>query len=271
MALSNNPVVSSTAECCTLEPHPRRWPSARLLCAIACLLTSVVWVQALPAQIVRGTLIDDQTGQRIVEATVSLLTEDSVQVAEVQTDRSGTFVLRVIRPGSYRLRAECRGFVPVVSALMEMGQGDTIPVQIALSKRAVVLNAIVVKPQRRRRGSPLDDFYDRMERLPWGNFVALEEIERSHASRATDLLRRIPGVTLVRAAHSSGLNVILRGTCSPTVIINGTRAPLVGGGTIDDLVKPSTLEGIEVYRNAGDVPAEYGANVGCGAILLWTR
>jgi hypothetical protein len=255
----------------TLRLRPRARPLSRLVCALAFLLVSLASAQALPAQIVRGTLLDDRTGQRIPAGTMSLLTEDSMQVADARTDRGGAFVLQAVRPGSYRLRAEHPGFVSVVSSAMEVKEGDTVRVEVALSRGAIVLNPVVVKARPRRRGSPVDGYHDRLERLPWGTFVTREEIERSHAGRATDLLRRIPGVQVVPAARSVGSNVILRGTCSPTVFVDGSRVPLLGGATIDDLVKPSMLEGIEVYRNATQIPAEYGLDAGCGAILLWSR
>lgn len=249
------------------QPNPL---SSRRSRAVALLLLSLACPQLLRAQTLEGTLLDDRTGQRIWAGTVTLLTADSAEVVSTRTDRGGKFVLHARGPGTYRVRAERARFTPAMSAPMELKEGDTIHVQLLLLRSAVVLNPLVVHAPRRLRG-PLGDFYDRLNRMPWGKFVTREEIERRPGSRATDLLRRISGVQLVPARGSFGSHVLLRGTCHPTVFVNGTRVPLVMGMTIDDLVSPTMLEGIEVYKNAIEVPAQYGLDVDCGAILLWTR
>jgi hypothetical protein len=54
--------------------------------------------------------------------------------------------------------------------------------------------------------------------------------------------------------------------------LDGVPYALLGGETIDDVVSPTQLEGIEVYRHAAEVPAEFlTAGSSCGAIVLWTR
>ena len=41
--------------------------------------------------------------------------------------------------------------------------------------------------------------------------------------------------------------------------------------SIDDVIMNS-LEAIEVYRGAGEIPAEFRVtNAGCGVVALWTR
>jgi hypothetical protein len=42
--------------------------------------------------------------------------------------------------------------------------------------------------------------------------------------------------------------------------------------SIDRIVNPMHIEGIEVYTHAAEVSVEYrGPGTSCGAILLWTR
>ena len=41
---------------------------------------------------------------------------------------------------------------------------------------------------------------------------------------------------------------------------------------IDDVVSPSSIEGIEVYRGLSTVPAEFlNPDAECGVIAIWTR
>ncbi len=44
--------------------------------------------------------------------------------------------------------------------------------------------------------------------------------------------------------------------------------------SLDDVVNPETVEGIEVYRTAAQVPAEFGGSgifTRCGVLVIWTR
>ena len=60
--------------------------------------------------------------------------------------------------------------------------------------------------------------------------------------------------------------------CRPAVYVVGLRYPLLRGETIDNVVDPTALEGIEVYAHAAEVPVEFqGPWSNCGAIVLWTR
>ena len=64
--------------------------------------------------------------------------------------------------------------------------------------------------------------------------------------------------------------VLLRG-CEPAVFIDGVRIR-GGAATIDELVSPLDIAGIEIYRGPADVPVEFGGpGTNCGAIVIWTR
>jgi hypothetical protein len=122
----------------------------------------------------------------------------------------------------------------------------------------------------RRRPPPPDirDFYRRAENPIFGTFMTRAEIEQYHAVRVSDLLRRIPGVQVVPVRYGV-TGVRIRG-CSPAIIIDGVLARFEP--SIDNLVVPMELEGLEVYRSASHVPVQYGGlRVPCGAIMAWTR
>lgn len=47
--------------------------------------------------------------------------------------------------------------------------------------------------------------------------------------------------------------------------------PVVRDG-MDNLVSPSEVAAIEVYRRASEMPAEYiGSDAQCGVVSIWTR
>jgi hypothetical protein len=69
-----------------------------------------------------------------------------------------------------------------------------------------------------------------------------------------------------------------QGACPVQIFVDGflaTRqgmAPIQDFVSIDQLVSPQSLEGMEVYRGLSSIPPEFlTANARCGVIALWTR
>ena len=225
--------------------------------------------QALAAQVIRGNLLDDETGKPIGSGTVTLLTRDSVPLVRISTDTAGAFLLSTERPGSYRLGAERMGFITTISPPLTLSARDTLDVEFRLSTRAVVLKPIVVTSKRRRIGQ-LADFDERARQRRFGTFVTRADIEQRQPFTTTDLLRSMPGVQLISRGLGGGHHVRIR-NCRPVIYIDGMHVPLLGM-TIDDLISVHSLEGIEVYRSSAEAPVEYTVhNPGCGVILLWSR
>jgi hypothetical protein len=105
-------------------------------------------------------------------------------------------------------------------------------------------------------------------------------MEKRLASRPTDFLRSVPGVSVLpvkRADNPLGLTVDLvamRGSvgfCSPALYLDGTRIQQSNDAPIDDLLHAGVLEGIEVYTSAIAAPMQYQQATGCGVVLFWTR
>lgn len=223
----------------------------------------------LAAQVIRGNLLDDETGKPIAAGTVTLLTRDSVPVTRISTDTAGAFLLAAARAGSYRLGGERLGYITIISVPLTLSARDTLDVEFRLSTRAVVLEPLVVTSKRRRSGR-LADFDERARQRNFGTFITRADIEKRQPFTTTDMLRTVPGVQLIPRALGGGHHVRIR-NCTPVVYIDGTPVRLLGM-TIDDLMSVHSLEGIEVYRSPAEAPAEYTVyNPGCGVILLWSR
>jgi hypothetical protein len=246
-------------------------PSSAVRATLSTLLTWAITASALSGQTIQGRLLDSETGEPLPSATMSLLDEDGARLTGTQTDAAGSFELSAARPGAYQLRAERIGYRTATAPAMELDAGDTLRVEFRLSTQAVLLGPVVVTGQPRRLTRALRDFYERAERRAWGSFLTREEISRRSPVQTTDLLRTLPGVQLV-PTRFGGNAVLLRGGCPARVYLDGLRVRLAGT-TIDDLVRPQELEGVEVYRNEAEIPAQYGglSGGGCGAVLLWTR
>lgn len=247
--------------------HHPRWQRLLGGVAVAAVLAGTL-PAALAAQVLQGYLRDSGTDEAIPAATIMLVDTDSVSVDAATTDSAGYFSVSATERGEYRLLARRIGYPGTISTALGLGVGDTLQVEFRISAGAVLLDPVVVTGRRRPPPPDIAAFYDRAERAIFGTFLTRSEIEQAHAFRASDLLRRIPGVqVLPRQFGASGVRI--RG-CSPALIVDGVHARFEQ--SIDHLVAPLELEGLEVYRSASEVPVEYGGLQGsCGAILIWTR
>jgi hypothetical protein len=222
------------------------------------------------AQTVRGELTDVRTGQAVAGVSLSLVGVDWAVAATARTSNVGEFSLSSRTGGSYRIRAEKPGFRRVLSTTFVLGDGDTLVVAIRLTEEVVLLDSVRGGPPPPEVPLRARAFYDRMSSSSFGQFVSREDIAALRPARTTDLLRRVAGLQF-GATRGDGFSTRLRGGCMPTFYLDGTRVQLVGI-TIDDLVRPAEIEGIEIYRSVMEAPPEYqGLNSGCSAILIWTR
>ena len=129
-----------------------------------------------------------------------------------------------------------------------------------------------------------------------GTYLTRSQIQRANASRFTDLLRAIPGVSL--RPNEAGVPVVEvrpskrlardgsgggggSGTISSTMRTTGDRCPAEiraddlpmanNGVSLDGVVQVRALEVVEVYSGA-QVPVEFaGRRSTCGLVLVWTR
>lgn len=246
-----------------------RWQPMRLLFAGVGILVAMAPLP-LGAQVLHGVLLDATSDGPVTGARVGLVDNDSIMLRITTTDSLGYFLLEGPATGAYRLRAERIGYPTTISVPLNVSAGDTIEVEFRIAAGAVLLDPVVVTARRRPPPPMIRDFYRRAERSISGTFITRADVERAHPFRTSDLLRRIPGLQIIPLRLGGGSAVLMRGGCSPLVVIDGVRLRDVR--SIDFLVQPLELEGLEVYRSAAQVPVEYGGlQTGCGAIMIWTR
>jgi len=137
----------------------------------------------------------------------------------------------------------------------------------------VALAPVEATSRPRQPPARLVGFYERSAKRRQGHFLTRDIIDQARASRTSDLLRRIPGLAF-RQTRKGGFAIRGRGGCEPQVYIDGMDVAMFGTATsVDDLVRPADLEGIEVYGSAS-IPVEFIRNHPgdeCGAVMLWTR
>ena len=246
--------------------------------------------------VVEGQVVDDRGGTPLVSVNVALVDAGGVTVAHTTTDEAGVFTLQVPREGSYRVAARHIGFQPYTEELGPLGGQVSLKLPpIRLRAGVVEMDALVITAEARRPRSPRlvsAGFHERCGARR-AACVTREEILRDNPGLMSVVVRRLPGVRYAPAALSAGGgDVVLArgGSCLPSIWIDGGQArpgghrpgelppgmpaplPMAHGQSLDELVNPNEVEGVEVYRNALDVPAGFaGSSPACGALVFWLR
>jgi hypothetical protein len=172
----------------------------------------------------------------------------------------------VPRAGWYSLRVERIGYASASSDTLPVGARENVEVTIRLSVSAVRLEPLLVV-ERRMEIRPRSEFERRVEsgrKSGLGVFIAREALDSTSAQSVTAMLARV-------ALLGDGPVSFSQGGCTPTLYLNGARFAFTTRESIDDLIQPGTLEGIEIYRNRTELPREFAGIGHCAAIFFWTR
>jgi outer membrane cobalamin receptor len=116
--------------------------------------------------------------------------------------------------------------------------------------------------------------FDRRRASGRGTFITRDDIDRRNPLTIADLLRTVRGLTIRTSAGRTEIRFARAASrtdgvdCPPELWFDGVRT---FEATVDEL-GPAEVEGIELYRGLGQVPAEYlSRTAGCGVVLIWTR
>jgi hypothetical protein len=108
----------------------------------------------LGAQAVRGTLVDQASGQPIAGAFVTLLDESGREVSRALTAQSGAFLLSATAAGTYRLRSKRIGFRPSESPLLALAVDQALEYRLEVEAVPVQLPAVIVRGRPQCGGRP---------------------------------------------------------------------------------------------------------------------
>lgn len=267
----------------------------------------VWWGGAAQAQVVRGRVLEADTRKPVPEARVMVRPVTDSSVLGALTAADGSFVVRLPRQGRYEIEVARLGYRPQREGPFEVSQGGVLDLEIILPVLPYTLDPVTVAAEVNSRMLQAVGFYDR-KRADFGHFLTRDQIETRRASRPSDLLRAIPGVSIVPDPRAPGrVRIQMRGThpaeggpCAPRVFVDGliairgdSRPPRLPGTasqgdiedvfegdprapepSLDDIVSPEQIEAIEVYRSASQVPAQFGGAgpfTRCGVLVIWTR
>jgi hypothetical protein len=221
------------------------------------------------------TVVDSATGRPIENVRIDI----AGMRGGMHTEGGGVARIERIPPGGRMLSATRLGYAPR-RFLIELGEGESGAMTLAMRAEAVTLSGVTVRGER--RDPTLDDrgFYER-ERRGFGDFLTAEAIDHIRPMRTIELFRRMrgfmvrndylgqPQVTIARGAISLTPN-----HCSPLVYLDGvpSTSRAVNATMALEMVSPETIAAIEAYAGPASIPAEYNPNgSACGVILIWTK
>lgn len=199
---------------------------------------------------------------------------------------TGWFRLPLLAPGVYRLQVSRLGYAVAVATVEVVG-GEVVECEVLMRVEPVPLEGVTVTARRELPGTILSGLRDFQRRRDsgWGQFLLEDEI-RLRGGRTTDLLHGVMGVDV----FANGAAIFIRRTqCPPTVYLDDVKVThcSVGGGPSSrgrdcnpareaaeavNLLTPSEILAIEVYRGPAETPGQYiDSNSRCGVILIWSR
>ena len=213
------------------------------------------------AQVVRGTVVAAADRTPVADVRLLLRDADGTTRAAAISSESGAFVLNSDASGMVRLEVKHIGYANWQTANFALASDAEIEVEVKLGIEAIPLEPLTVIT-RRSVGSGRLAAYERRASAPGrvgGYFLDRGDLERRPAASTTGLVLGAPGMSVRPAGSAGGLdrNVIMSGDCVARTFIDGVRFQQTPMTSVDDLIVPGALEGVEVYPRARSAPLQY--------------
>lgn len=234
--------------------------------AAAALLTLAFPTAPLPAQVVRGTVVELADGRPVASVTMLVSRVGRGVNHRSVTDSAGRFRLRPYPRGEYQISIEWRGRRSDVGPPMGVMREDTFTVVVRVPREGSAPPELTVVSDTRSRRLEAVGFYRRSTSGAGAQIGPA--LIRARNWLTTGRLLSHP-----RVRAQAGLRTPFRGgwsTCR-TLFVDGQRYGLAYRDVMDR-VTPDDIEGIEIYPTYWGTPPEFatkGSN--CGAIVIWLR
>jgi len=195
---------------------------------------------------------------------------------ETRTDSAGRFLLSGLPGGTQTIQVVALGSAPA-RTVVDLKPGAIARATIAMDRVGAVLETMTIVGKRAGKPSTIGGFAQRQQ-AGFGHFVTRADIDRRKPFDLSDMLTAMPGVvvshagfsTTIRMTRGAGIGRYANG-CFPTIFLDGTKVTSDSDMTLDDIVRPAEVLGVEVYPGfAGAPPFALGDGSSCGTIIVWT-
>ncbi len=210
---------------------------------------------------IKGTITDKQNGEPLTGATVQVEGTSLGAVA----DMDGHYLLEV-KPGIYTLAVKYVGYKDIRMTQVKVGR-DELLLDFALESDAQTLGEVSVTAQAKRNNENAL-IQEQRRSLLVQNGVSAQQIARTQDKDASEVIRRIPGVSIldekfvmVRGLSQRYNNVWLNGGAVPSSEADSRAFSF-------DLLPSSQLENMIIVKSPAP---EYPADFTGGFILINTQ
>ena len=217
----------------------------KLLIALCLALTAVVTASAQGLKI-SGTLVDRDTKEGVMLATVQMLKSDSTYVKGVLSDDTGNFTITAPSAGTYILKFTSVGYTPLTKSVKVDGKSDVALGNITFGADAIMLKGAVVVGQAARVTVSEDTFVYNASayRTPEGSVIE-------------ELVKRLPG-----AQVSDDGTVTINGKEVKKVLIDGKEFMTGDTKTALKNLPVSIIDRIKAYDEKSDLAKVTGIDDG---------
>ena len=190
----------------TLSSHPRLSARALVLSASALLaLLAVAPGRAMAYATLQGKLIAADTGEAIGFADLLLIPADTtMQKVGYLSNADGTFLLKAAA-GHYALQIRALSYSRKRVENLVLAEGQLVPFSTTLEPEAIQQQEIVVEATA-KQNTEASVLATRKKAWTVGDAVSAEQIRRAPDKSASDVLRRVTGLSV-----SEGKYVFVRG------------------------------------------------------------
>ena len=205
-------------------------------------------------------------GRPVTGATILVYGTD----VKGQTSSTGTFALSGLPAGTYSAEVRAIGYAPK-RVPVNLSGARTVAVTIPLDERVQMIQGVVVNAERTKLEKDYTGFLDRAKH-GMGHYITEAQLADRHAIQFTDVLRMTPGMNVVPNG-SMGYAVQGRGGCTPDIYLDG-MAIIDGASSLNDLVNPNDVSGVEIYNGGSTTPIQFSGSGGggsCGTVVVWSK
>ena len=210
--------------------------------------------------------VSDASSRRPIESVRVAINDTVVSITELD---GGFAIKRRVAEGFNRLTVQRIGYETLFQNFDVEPTSTEMSLMITLQPQAARLVDIIVETDRPTFNKKLEGFYARRQHER-GQFLGPEQIARIPASRTSDILRRIPTLTV---RPLPGTTEIMLTRCLrylPRFYLDGVE---INTPNIDLTLSPIDIAAVEVYAGGAQIPLEFNrpAPGRCGVVLIWTK
>ncbi|HZG01533.1 MAG TPA: TonB-dependent receptor [Chitinophagales bacterium] len=207
---------------------------------------------------VAGKVYDASRNEPLVGATVMV---DNSTAHGAFTDVEGRYVIPNVAPGTHTVSVKYVSYNAKEITGVEVKTGETASVDVAMETQASELQAVVITSTRTQESiNSLLTIQKNSATVQDG--VSADLIKRSPDRNSSDVLKRVPGTTIV-----DGKFVVVRGLSDKynNAMLNGTPLPSTEPDKKNfsfDLIPANMIESIVIVKTAQpDLPGDFAGGI----------